>query len=50
MRIEPESKDIEKIADMVTERLLPFIQDQQPKKTLITIDRNTQKKIRNITR
>jgi hypothetical protein len=50
MRTEFEPKDIERIADMVVEKLIPLIQDQQPKKALISIDRDTKKENRNIIR
>ena len=50
MRTELENQDIERIANRVIEKLLPFIQDQQPKKTLIAIDRDAKKEKRNITR
>lgn len=38
------------IADRVIERLLPVVQDQQPRKTLVVIDRGTKKEKRDMTR
>jgi len=37
---------VDQIADRVLQKMLPFIQDQQPKKTLIAIDRDARNNTR----
>ena len=50
MKTELETQDIERIANKVIEKLLPLIQDQQPKRTIIAIDQGTKKEKRDIVR